>query len=106
MARIYRDITETIGNTPLVRLNRIVPRDGAQVVVKVESFNPLSSVKDRIAVSMIDAAEHGYLLPTEILENEKHMVNCARIGLDFYFVEPQTKEIFRVVSGQLWREAR
>jgi cysteine synthase A len=57
MARIFGDITQTIGNTPLVRLNRIAAGAGAQIVAKVESFNPLSSVKDRIAVSMITAGE-------------------------------------------------
>jgi len=57
MCRIYRDITETIGRTPLVRLNRVTEGLAAEVVVKMESFNPLWSVKDRIAVSMINAAE-------------------------------------------------
>jgi cysteine synthase A len=57
MAKIYDDITRTIGNTPLVRLNRITEDSKAQVVAKLESFNPLSSVKDRIGVSMIEAAE-------------------------------------------------
>ncbi|HET6488629.1 MAG TPA: cysteine synthase A [Syntrophales bacterium] len=55
--KIYEDITKTIGRTPLVRLNRIIEGTDAQVVVKLESFNPLSSVKDRIGVSMIDDAE-------------------------------------------------
>lgn len=55
--RIYEDITKTVGNTPLVRLNRITKGLGATIVAKVESFNPLSSVKDRIGVAMIDAAE-------------------------------------------------
>ena len=54
---IYDDITRTIGRTPLVRLNRLTEGLPAQVVVKLESFNPLSSVKDRIGVSMVDAAE-------------------------------------------------
>jgi cysteine synthase A len=55
--KIYGNITETIGNTPMIRLNRIVPDGAAEVVVKLESFNPLSSVKDRIAISMVEDAE-------------------------------------------------
>ena len=62
--RIYNNITETIGNTPLVRLNRIVPAGAAEVDVKLETFNPLSSVKDRIAISMVEDAERtGELKP-------------------------------------------
>ncbi|HXG58815.1 MAG TPA: cysteine synthase A [Thermoanaerobaculia bacterium] len=62
--RIYNDITETMGNTPLVRVNRIVPAGAAELVVKLESFNPLSSVKDRIGVSMVLEAERsGELKP-------------------------------------------
>ncbi|MFZ2473088.1 MAG: cysteine synthase A [Methanothrix sp.] len=57
MGKIYEDLTKTIGNTPLVRLNRIAKGLDATVLVKLESFNPLSSVKDRIGVSMIEAAE-------------------------------------------------
>ena len=57
MAAVYNDITETIGNTPIVRLNRLAAGLDAIVTVKLESFNPLSSVKDRIAVSMVNAAE-------------------------------------------------
>ena len=58
MSRIYNDITETIGNTPLVRLNRTARKHGAlaEILLKLEFFNPLSSVKDRIGVAMIDAA--------------------------------------------------
>ena len=62
MARIYDDITQTIGNTPLVRLNRVTDGAAATVLVKLESFNPLSSVKDRIGVSMIDEAEKAGIL--------------------------------------------
>lgn len=70
MGKIYEDITKTIGNTPLVRLNRITKNCKAQVVVKLESFNPLSSVKDRIGAAMIDAAEKEGLLKdgTTIIE--------------------------------------
>ncbi len=58
MARIYDDITQTIGNTPLVRLNRTAAAHGAkaEILLKLEFFNPLSSVKDRIGAAMIDDA--------------------------------------------------
>jgi len=55
--KIYNNITELIGGTPLVRLNRVVPAGSAEVVAKLEAFNPLSSVKDRIAISMVNEAE-------------------------------------------------
>ena len=57
MGKIYNNITETIGHTPLVRLNRLTEGLNAEILVKIESFNPLSSVKDRIGVNMVDAAE-------------------------------------------------
>ncbi|MDD4878983.1 MAG: cysteine synthase A [Candidatus Omnitrophica bacterium] len=57
MARIFDDITKTVGNTPLVRINRLTKGLNAAVIVKLESFNPLSSVKDRIGVALIEAAE-------------------------------------------------
>jgi cysteine synthase A len=64
MERIFDDITATIGRTPLVRLKRLTAGLPGEVVVKLESFNPLSSVKDRIGVSMIEEAEkEGKLKP-------------------------------------------
>jgi len=54
---IYNDITQTVGGTPLVKLNRVVDGLGATVVVKMESRNPLGSVKDRIGVAMVEDAE-------------------------------------------------
>ena len=57
MANIFSDITKTVCNTPLVKLNRISKGLEATVLVKLESFNPLSSVKDRIGVAMIEDAE-------------------------------------------------
>ena len=61
---VYNNILETIGGTPLVRLNRLTEGLGAEVLVKVESFNPANSVKDRIAKAIVDAAvESGDLKP-------------------------------------------
>lgn len=54
---LYANILQTIGRTPIVRLNRMAPEGGAEVYVKVESFNPTHSIKDRAAVAMIEAAE-------------------------------------------------
>ena len=64
---IYKDITETIGNTPLVMLNRITEND-VRVAVKLESFNPMSSLKDRIGLSMIlEAERQGKISPGSII---------------------------------------
>ncbi len=57
MADIKNNILETVGNTPLVRLNRVFRKPGVQILAKLEAFNPCGSVKERIAVSMIDGAE-------------------------------------------------
>ncbi|MFA5187501.1 MAG: cysteine synthase A [Patescibacteria group bacterium] len=57
MSRIYEDITKTIGNTPLVRINKLSAGLEPVILAKLESFNPLSSVKDRIGCAMIEAAE-------------------------------------------------
>ncbi|KQQ85528.1 MULTISPECIES: cysteine synthase A [Micrococcaceae] len=57
MARIYDDVTQLVGRTPLVRLNRLSEGLGATVAVKLEFYNPANSVKDRIGVAIIDAAE-------------------------------------------------
>ncbi len=66
--KIYNDITELIGNTPLVRLNRLNAAGVADIVLKLEYFNPAHSVKDRIGVAMINAAEKaGLLLPGKII---------------------------------------
>ncbi|MBI4710857.1 MAG: pyridoxal-phosphate dependent enzyme [Candidatus Omnitrophica bacterium] len=68
MAKIFSDITQTIGHTPLVRLNRITKGLSATILVKLESANPLSSVKDRIGVAMIEAAEKaGKLKPGSVI---------------------------------------
>src|SRR3954469_24133471 len=80
--RIYDDITQTIGHTPLVRLRRVVGDAKATVVGKLESFNPLWSVKDRIGVAMIDAAEKAGKITKDTLIIEPTSGNTG-IGLAF-----------------------
>jgi cysteine synthase A len=68
MARLVQSITDLIGDTPLVRLNRVVPEGSAEVYVKLEYQNPGASVKDRIAISMIEVAEQeGKLKPGDTI---------------------------------------
>jgi cysteine synthase A len=103
MERIYEDLTKTIGDTPLVRLNRITKDLESTVAVKLESFNPLSSVKDRIGVSMIEAAEcAGYIKEdTVILEPTSGNTGialafvCAAKGYKLVLVMPETMSIER-----------
>jgi len=70
MGQIYTDISKTTGRTPLVRINRLGAGSGATILAKVEAFNPLSSVKDRIGVAIIDDAEKRGLIKegTTIIE--------------------------------------
>ncbi|HHT9137220.1 MAG TPA: cysteine synthase A [Candidatus Wunengus sp. YC60] len=67
MARIYEDITKTIGNTPLVKLNNVTKGLESTVVAKMEFFNPLASVKDRIGIAMIEAAEKAGLIKKDTI---------------------------------------
>jgi cysteine synthase A len=68
MAKIVQSVTELIGDTPLVRLNRLVPEDSAEIYVKLEYQNPGASVKDRIAISMVEVAEQqGILKPGDTI---------------------------------------
>ncbi|KQO14113.1 cysteine synthase A [Paenibacillus sp. Leaf72] len=68
MAKIVQSITDLIGDTPLVRLNRLVPEDSAEIYVKLEYQNPGASVKDRIAISMIEVAEQeGVIKPGDTI---------------------------------------
>ena len=57
MSTIYNSVAELIGNTPLLKINRVVPEDAADVYVKLEFENPASSTKDRIALAMIEKAD-------------------------------------------------
>jgi cysteine synthase A len=81
-ARVYDDITQTIGHTPLVRLRRVVGNSKATVLGKLENFNPLWSVKDRIGVAMIDAAEKAGKITSETIIVEPTSGNTG-IGLAF-----------------------
>src|SRR3989440_7828423 len=80
--RIYDDITQTIGNTPLIKLRRVVGDAGATVVAKMENFNPLWSVKDRIGVAMIDAGERDGKITKDTVIIEPTSGNTG-IGLAF-----------------------
>ena len=96
--RIANDITQLVGGTPLVRLRTIVPAGAAQVLAKLEFFNPGGSVKDRIAVSMIDAAEAQGLLKPGMTVVEPTSGNtgialamvCAARGYRSIFTMPET----------------
>lgn len=103
MANIYDDITKTVGRTPLVRLNRITKDLPATFLVKLESFNPLSSVKDRIGVAMIENAEAGGLLNKDSVIIEPTSGNtgialafvCAAKGYRLILTMPETMSMER-----------
>jgi cysteine synthase A len=103
MTKIAEDITELVGKTPLLRLNRIGAGLGGQVVVKLESFNPCSSVKDRIGLSMIEAAQRAGRLKADTIIVEPTSGNtgialafvCAARGYKLVLTMPETMSIER-----------
>ncbi|MGT2784302.1 cysteine synthase A [Streptococcus merionis] len=100
---IYQNITELVGKTPIIKLNRIVPEGAADVYVKLEAFNPGSSVKDRIALSMVkDAEKRGVLKPGDtIVEPTSGNTGIglawvgAALGYKVIIVMPDTMSIER-----------
>ncbi len=101
--RIYDDITQCIGNTPLIRVQRVSQGCQAELVAKLENFNPLWSVKDRIGVSMIDAAERDGLINAETTIIEPTSGNtgialaftCAARGYRLMVTMPESMSIER-----------
>jgi cysteine synthase A len=102
-AKVMDNILEAVGNTPMVRLNRIVPEGGATVYAKLESFNPMMSVKDRIAKAMIEAAERKGLVKqgTTIIEPTSGNTGiglamvCAVKGYRLVLTMPETMSVER-----------
>lgn len=103
MGQIFDDITKTIGRTPLVRLNRVNAGVDATILVKCEFFNPVSSVKDRIGVAMIDAAEREGRIKkdTQIVEPTSGNTGialafvCAARGYRLVLTMPDTMSVER-----------
>jgi cysteine synthase A len=101
--RIFNDITETMGGTPLVRINRLVPPGQGIVLAKCEFFNPLSSVKDRIGVAMIEAAEAAGKVDKDTVIVEPTSGNtgialafvCAAKGYKLILTMPESMSIER-----------
>src|SRR5438046_5925586 len=101
--RIFNDITETMGGTPLVRINRIIPKGHATVLAKCEFFNPLSSVKDRIGVAMIEAAERDGKIDRDTVIIEPTSGNtgialafvCAAKGYKLILTMPESMSVER-----------
>ena len=98
MSTIYNSVTELIGNTPLLKLNRVVPEDAADVYVKLEFETPAGSTKDRIALAMIEKAERdGNLKPGGTITSRNTGIGLAMVatakGYHIIIVMPETMSV-------------
>src|ERR1043165_8608542 len=101
--RIFNDITETNGGTPLVRINRLIPPGQGVVLAKCEFFNPMASVKDRIGLAMIEAGERAGKINKDTLVVEPTSGNtgialafvCAAKGYKLTLTMPESMSIER-----------
>jgi cysteine synthase A len=101
--RIYNSIIDTIGGTPLVRINRLIPKGHATVLAKCEFFNPLASVKDRIGLAMIEAGERAGAINADTTLIEPTSGNtgialafvCAAKGYKLVLTMPESMSIER-----------
>ncbi|MCE5312758.1 MAG: cysteine synthase A [Nitrospiraceae bacterium] len=113
MARIFEDITKTVGNTPLVRINKLT-HGSSTLLAKIESFNPLSSVKDRIGVAMVEAAEKQGLINKDTVIVEPTSGNtgialafaCAAKGYKLILTMPDTmsmerRQLLKILGAEL-----
>ena len=102
MARIYENVSDLVGNTPLVKLNRIAEGVEATVVAKLEFYNPANSVKDRIGVSMVDALEaSGALKPGGTLGIVDRTAEIGRDGTVRAAPDGLLSEIFAMKEGEI-----
>jgi len=114
MSKIYEDITKTIGNTPLVKINKMAKGAGAVILAKLESFNPLSSVKDRLGLALIEDAEKRGVLKKDSVIIEPTSGNtgialafiAAQRGYKLILTMPETmsmerRQLLKILGAEL-----